>query len=101
MGDGRGRGDEKPAHSVQVDSFHTGRTEVTNAQYQRFLQETGWRAPERPGFSQNYMNLEPDLPVVNVTYTDAQEFASWITGNFSISPGTACVLVWRTMATVV
>ena len=22
-------------------------------------------------------------------------------GNFSISPGTACVLVWRTMATVV
>ena len=84
MGDADGRGEEKPAHSVQVDSIHMGQAEITNAQYRRFLQETGWQAPEAPGFSEDYMDLEPGLPVVNVTYRDAQEFAGWLTGEIGL-----------------
>lgn len=37
-----GRPEEKPAHRVRVRGFWMDRTEVTNAQFSRFVQETGY-----------------------------------------------------------
>jgi len=54
-----------------VDAFYIDLTEVTNAQYARYCQERGRPLPE--GFEQN----QPQLPVVNITFVDAQEFARW------------------------
>ena len=34
--------DEKPAHPVAVDGFFMDKTEVTNAQYRKFVEETGY-----------------------------------------------------------
>ncbi|MGE5488975.1 MAG: bifunctional serine/threonine-protein kinase/formylglycine-generating enzyme family protein [bacterium] len=54
-----------------VPAFYIDLTEVTNSQYARFCQERGRPLPD--GFAQD----QPDLPVVNITYVDAQEFARW------------------------
>ena len=79
MGNAKGKGDEKPPHKVELDPFHMGRTEVTNAQYSKFLEEKGWRVPAKPSFDANYMTAQPNLPVVNVTSADAEAFCKWLT----------------------
>ncbi len=37
MGDDQGTPDERPAHSVTIDGFWMDRTEVTNAQFKKFV----------------------------------------------------------------
>ena len=44
MGDGKGS--DCPKHRVWVDGYYIGIYAVTNAQYQRFVEETGHRAPD-------------------------------------------------------
>ncbi len=79
MGNARDKGDAKPPHKVELDPFHIGRTEVTNAQFSKFLEETGRRAPTLRDFASNYMSAQPDLPVVNVTCADAEAYSKWLT----------------------
>jgi formylglycine-generating enzyme required for sulfatase activity len=44
-----GRADEKPAHRVKVNGFWMDETEVTNAQFRRFVESTGYvTTAERP-----------------------------------------------------
>jgi sulfatase modifying factor 1 len=45
MGSDRGEDDERPVHVVRLDDFAIGVDPVTNAQYGRFVHETGYRAP--------------------------------------------------------
>ncbi len=52
-------------------AYYVDKTEVTNASYAQFLKETGHPAPK------GFQNARPDYPVVNVTITDAREFARW------------------------
>jgi sulfatase modifying factor 1 len=40
--DMQARADEGPVHSVSVDSFSISRTEITNGQFQTFVDETGY-----------------------------------------------------------
>lgn len=55
-------------------SFWIDKHEVTNAQYRRFVEETGHPRPsywEDPAFNQ------PDHPVVGVSWEDAVRYAQW------------------------
>ena len=68
---------QRPPHRVRVSAFWMSRTEVTNAQYQRFRSATGHRATftaddERFG--------APDQPVVGVDWPDAAAYAKWAGG---------------------
>lgn len=45
MGSDDGAADERPARTVQLDSFSIGIYPVTNSQYGRFIRETGYRTP--------------------------------------------------------
>lgn len=75
---GRDDGDEyaKPARQVTVRGFFIDRTEVTNEQYQQFVDATGHRAP--PHWSGGkYPQGEGRLPVVNVSWKDAFDYARW------------------------
>jgi serine/threonine-protein kinase len=56
---------------THVAAFYIDRTEVTVSAYQAFLGQTGARAPA--GFDAGHS----DLPVVNVSFDDAQAFARW------------------------
>jgi len=78
MGRNDGPLNEAPAHRVPVATFFMDKTEVTNAEYQQFVQETNRRSfpedwkgrPQAPYGRELY-------PVANVSFEDANEFASW------------------------
>ena len=78
MGSSQGDGDAKPEHRVEVDAFRMGRGEVTNRLLLKFLDETKRPRPAEPNFAKNYMSSNPDLPAVNVKYTDAIAFCEWL-----------------------
>lgn len=91
---------EGPVHEVDVKPFWMDRHEVTVAQFERFVEATGyvteaerlgwsgvfdlengewtksdgasWRHPEGPGSTAG-----PDEPVVHVSHADAREYCRW------------------------
>lgn len=76
MGRNDGPIQEGPAHAVTVSSFWIDKTEVTNAEYTRFVGEANHPPPEHWG------SIKPPagedlLPVSNVSYEDAVAFANW------------------------
>lgn len=56
---------------ADLPAFYIDRTEVPNRAYAEFCRARGRPLP--PGFRED----QPELPVVNVTFVDAQEFAKW------------------------
>ncbi len=65
---------EQPQHVVYLDAFYIDKYEVTNAQYKRFLDETG-RMP--PLYLNDELYNQPDQAVMAVTWEDAAEYARW------------------------
>ena len=102
MGTDQGLPFEGPVHTVQVDAFLIDRYEVTNRQYQEFVEASGhvteseklgwsgvfdvqegawkpvdgadWRHPEGPGSS---ITERLGHPVVHVSWEDARAYAEW------------------------
>ncbi len=74
MGSTRGDPDERPAHEVNIKSFYIDVHEVTNRQYQKFLEETGHPKPDfwHPDLDR------PEDPVVGVSWSDATAYVSWV-----------------------
>jgi formylglycine-generating enzyme required for sulfatase activity len=68
--------DEAELHRVNLKPFYISVTEITNAQYGRFLKATGHQAP----LYWRDRNLNsPSQPVVGVTWLDAAAFCQWLT----------------------
>jgi len=68
--------DEAASHKVKLKPFYISVTEITNAQYARFLKATGHKAPLYWG---DHNLNEPNQPVVGVTWNDAAAFCRWLT----------------------
>lgn len=65
-----------PAHEVAVKGFFMDLTEVTNAEYAKFVRQSGYQSPKSwPG------NILPSgheqWPVTDVSLDDARAFAAW------------------------
>ncbi|HSG05452.1 MAG TPA: SUMF1/EgtB/PvdO family nonheme iron enzyme, partial [Nitrospiria bacterium] len=84
--EGRGNPDEMPLHSVYLESFWMDKFEVTNAQYQAFVDGTGqrtpvhWkekRPPGHPGSPFTYPPEKGNHPVVYVDWFDATAYCRW------------------------
>ena len=93
---------ERPQHTVDVPAFEIDRTPVTNAAYLAFVEDGGYRrrelwthegwawretnAVERPLYwtedgrvrsFERVEPLDPDLPVMHVSWYEADAFARW------------------------
>ncbi len=73
----QGRPNEHPSRSVYLDAYEIDRYEVTNVQYERFVRNTGARAPRNwsgsgPGTGQ------ADIPVVGVSWDEAAGYCAWV-----------------------
>jgi formylglycine-generating enzyme required for sulfatase activity len=67
-----------PEHKVWLDGYAIGKYAVTNAEWQRFADATGfrplpasWREGEIPPAGENH-------PVMGVTWEDAHRYCSWV-----------------------
>jgi formylglycine-generating enzyme required for sulfatase activity len=67
---------EPQRHPVTLTSFFITDTEITNAQYRRFLKATGHQPPL---YGQDKNLNGPTQPVVGVTFEDAVAFTRWLT----------------------
>jgi formylglycine-generating enzyme required for sulfatase activity len=66
---------EKPRHEVSLPEFWIGKYEVTNAQFDAFVNAKGY--PINPGLM-HFAPQEREYPVVNDTWYDAQAFCQWV-----------------------
>jgi formylglycine-generating enzyme required for sulfatase activity len=66
--------DEKPQHTLTLDAFWIDRTEVTNRQYNKCVRAGACIAA---GYSQDTRFTDHDMPVVGVTWSDAQTYCQW------------------------
>ena len=96
----RGNDHERPQHSVYLDAYWIDQLEVSNQQFQRFVEATGYRTDaERQGFGfvagQTGLDMLPGAdwrhpqgpdssilermhhPVVQVSWHDAQAYCAW------------------------
>ncbi len=70
--------DEQPARLVYLDAFYIDRFPVTNAEYAKFIRDTGYPPPAN---WEQYGNVLPpgrgDHPVSHVCWFDARDYAAW------------------------
>jgi len=66
------RFDDEAQHEVSVNAFKMSRYEITYAQFEMFCEATDRAKPYDEGWGRN------NYPVVNVTWEDANNFATWL-----------------------
>ncbi|MCL4514718.1 MAG: formylglycine-generating enzyme family protein [Firmicutes bacterium] len=79
MGDrwGDGESDERPAHAEMVEGFWMDQTEVTNAEFQRFVEATNYRPRGSWSHSWTYAPDRENYPADFITWDDAVAYARW------------------------
>jgi formylglycine-generating enzyme required for sulfatase activity/curli biogenesis system outer membrane secretion channel CsgG len=76
MGSNDGQGIAAPQHRVNLYGFFIDETEVSNAEYQRFVDARHYRAPV--GWQgHNFPGGAGDLPVVGVNWEDAKRYCEF------------------------
>ncbi|MCZ2128456.1 MAG: formylglycine-generating enzyme family protein [Anaerolineales bacterium] len=81
MGNGSGREEVKPAHTVYLGAFYMDQYEVTNAAYKRCVDSNGCGAPQSKGsfnIPSYYENsIYADYPVLFVSWPQAKQYCEW------------------------
>ena len=62
---------------TQVEGFRIDRYPVTNAEYEKFCQETGYTKPPPWYNTGTYPEGKADHPVVQITWKDATSYVEW------------------------
>ena len=75
MGSDSGQDCERPIHRVWIDTFLMAATQVTNAEYERFLNATGNPSPP---FWQDANFNHSQQPVAGVSWHEAVRYCEWL-----------------------
>ncbi|HEX6504918.1 MAG TPA: SUMF1/EgtB/PvdO family nonheme iron enzyme [Terriglobales bacterium] len=78
MGCDTGQDNERPVHRVWCETFLMATCQVTNAEYDLFLKDTGSTRP--PFWSDPNFN-HPQQPVVAVSWFDAVRYCDWLSSS--------------------
>jgi formylglycine-generating enzyme required for sulfatase activity len=83
MGSLDGYDDEKPVHDVWIDSFYMDQTEVTNEDFEKFVNAANYVTDAEKGndeitWRSYYTPERRKHPVVYVSWNDAAEYAKWV-----------------------
>ncbi len=85
MGSRSGYDDEKPVHTVYLDTYYIDKYEVTNVRYSACVKAGACSIPVKTssyGISSYYDNTEyDDYPVVYVDWSGAQAYCEWRNGS--------------------
>lgn len=73
--EGEGNDDEHPQRNVYLDAYYIDRYEVTNEQFEKFINATGYQA--QGDWWRYYTEEKEKHPVVYVTWNDADAYARW------------------------
>ena len=91
MGTEDGQADAKPVHTVELDAYYIDKYEVTNAQYEAYVQTAGGEpslyvndefvpgtstVESRTGIPMSFLTA-PEKPIFGVSGTDAQGYCAW------------------------
>jgi formylglycine-generating enzyme required for sulfatase activity len=72
---------EYPQRTVYLDAFYTDKTEVTNADFARFVKETGYQTEHEKYYGglgwRDYAESKDNHPVVMVSWNDADAYCQW------------------------
>ncbi len=69
-----------PAHEVDLPAFEIDRFEVTNDEFARFAEETGYQTYAEQNSSKNWKDVaegKGNHPIVYVTWNDAKAYCEW------------------------
>ncbi len=72
---------EKPEHEITVKAFLIDKNEVTVGEYYKFIKEKPYPPPDKwdSGWKAGkFTEDEAKLPIVNITWHDAKEYAQWL-----------------------
>lgn len=75
MGSDNGRDDEKPVHKVWTDAFELGTFQITNREYQGFLEAAPYSNPSYLG---DRRFNHPNQPIIAVSWYDALAYCKWL-----------------------
>jgi gamma-glutamyl hercynylcysteine S-oxide synthase len=85
--DGFAYDNERPRHQVELAPFWIDRTPVSNRDYIAYLEQSGgeppmyWARDGEGGWTRRAMGrteeVDPDLPVIHVSWEEAEAFARW------------------------
>jgi formylglycine-generating enzyme len=71
--------DDRPPHQVTISAFQLDSHEVTNEQYQSYIDKTNHPAPYH-WIDRHYAEHAADLPIYNVSWDDANGYCQWTGG---------------------
>jgi sulfatase modifying factor 1 len=75
MGSDAGQDCERPIHKIWIDAFLLSATQITNAEYDRFV---GATASPAPPFRQDPNFNHPAQPVAGVSWHEAALYCDWL-----------------------
>ena len=79
-GDNVADADEKPLHEVELDAYWMDQYEVTHTDYSQCVAAGACQPPaevDTNGFDYQFASVIEDAPVVNVSWTDANDYCKW------------------------